>query len=106
MDIPPDVREKHYERICNSRVFRGESDKKRKGKLILKRMLESATPLSPKDYLGKEPFMGVGDSADTVRKAVQRLREDLKTPELCIAGIATASRVPEASQAWVEGGVF
>jgi RNA-directed DNA polymerase len=28
------------------------------------------------------------------------------TPELCIAGIAAASRVPEASQAWVEGGVF
>jgi hypothetical protein len=27
-------------------------------------------------------------------------------PELCIAGIAAASRVPEASQAWVEGGVF
>jgi hypothetical protein len=27
-------------------------------------------------------------------------------PELCTAGIAAASRVPEASQGWVEGGVF
>ncbi len=27
-------------------------------------------------------------------------------PELCKAGIAAASRVPEASQGWVEGGVF
>ncbi len=33
-------------------------------------------------------------------------KEAKLAPELCIAGIAAASRVPEASQAWVEGGVF
>ena len=27
-------------------------------------------------------------------------------PELCTAGIAAASRLPEASQGWMEGGVL
>jgi hypothetical protein len=27
-------------------------------------------------------------------------------PELCTAGIAAGSRVPEASQGWMEGGVL
>jgi hypothetical protein len=71
-----------------------------------------------------QPFIANFDGADFPLEKMAALREELRMqnqtpeghptckgcallePELCIAGIAAASRVPEASQAWVEGGVF